>query len=156
MAYDQADFVVGFVRAFKALQETLTRDLAKYGVHPGQNLMLSALAEEDGLTPGELSGRLGITGPTVVKAAQRMEASGLVSRRRDDKDGRLVRIYLTERGRSVVGPIEDDIRAIGERATAALTAEQRQTLLTGLAQVFESLQPEAGVASTSPAGQPGP
>ena len=141
-SHDPADFVMSFVKTFKALQETLTRELARYGVHPGQNLMLSALAGEDGQTPGELSGRLGNTGPTEVKAAQRMEAAGLVARRRDDKDGRLVRIYLTERGRSVVQPIEDDIRAIGERAIAALTPEQRGTLLAALATIFEALQTE--------------
>lgn len=137
---DQADFVVSFVKAFKALQDTLTTTLAKYGVHPGQNMMLSALADQDGRTPRELSERLGITGPTVVKAAQRMEAAGLVARRRDDKDGRLVRIYLTERGRSVVQPIQDDLRAIGERATAALTPEQRHTLLAALDTVVENLR----------------
>ena len=139
-SHDPADFVMSFVKTFKALQETLTRELARYGVHPGQNLMLSALAGEDGQTPGELSGRLGITGPTVVKAAQRMEAAGLVARRRDDKDGRLVRIYLTERGRSVVQPIEDDIRAIGQRATTGLTPEQRQTLMAALAKILDNLQ----------------
>ena len=139
---DRGDFVLSFVKTFKALQETVTRTLAPYGVHPGQNMMLSALADQDGRTPGELSERLGITGPTVVKAAQRMEAAGLVARRRDDKDGRLVRIYLTQRGRSVVRPIEDDLRAIGERATVALTAEQRHTLLAALDTVFHTLQAE--------------
>ena len=140
--HDPADFVVSFVKTFKALQDALTRALAEYGVHPGQNMMLSALADQDGRTPGELAGRLGITGPTVVKAAQRMEAAGLVARRRDDIDGRLVRIYLNERGRSVVQPIEDNIRAIGERTTAALTPEQRGTLLTALTTIFETLQAE--------------
>jgi MarR family transcriptional regulator, organic hydroperoxide resistance regulator len=139
---DQADFVVSFVKTFKALQDTLARTLAAYGVHPGQNMMLSALAAQDGRTPGELSEQLGITGPTVVKAAQRMEAAGLVARRRDDKDGRLVRIYLTPRGRSVVQPIEDDLRAIGERATAALTPEQRRILLAALDTVFQTLEAE--------------
>jgi MarR family transcriptional regulator, organic hydroperoxide resistance regulator len=139
---DPADFVLSFVKTFKALQDTLTRTLAAYGVHPGQNMMLSALADRDGRTPGELSEQLGITGPTVVKAAQRMEAAGLVARRRDDKDGRLVRIYLTPRGRSVVRPVEDDIRAIGERATASLTTEQRRTLLAALDTVFQTLQAE--------------
>jgi len=137
---DQEDFVLSFVRTFKALQEALTAALAEYGVHPGQNMMLSALRDNDGRTPGELAGRLGITGPTVVKAAQRMEASGLVTRRRDDKDGRLVRIYLTDRGRSVVQPIEDDIRAIGQRATTGLTPEQRQTLMAALAKILDNLQ----------------
>ncbi len=155
-SHDQADFVLSFVKTFKALQEALTRDLAKYGVHPGQNMMLSALAGDDGQTPGELSERLGITGPTAVKAAQRMEAAGLVDRRRDDKDGRLVRIYLTERGRSVVRPIEDDIRAIGERATAALTTEQRDDLLAALAKVLSSLQEESRVAGRREAGQSRP
>jgi MarR family transcriptional regulator, organic hydroperoxide resistance regulator len=78
----------------------------------------------------------------VVKAAQRMETAGLVTRRRDDKDGRLVRIYRTERGRSVVQPMEDDIRAIGERATAALTPEQRHALLAALATVYDTLHEE--------------
>jgi DNA-binding MarR family transcriptional regulator len=141
---DQADFVMSFVKTFKALQDTLTTTLAKYGVHPGQNVMLCALAEQDGRTPGELSERLGITGPTVVKAAQRMEAAGLVVRRRDDKDGRLVRIYLTQRGRSVVQPIQDDLRAIGERATSALTPEQRHALLPALDTVFRTLQADQG------------
>jgi len=100
---DRGDFVLSFVKTFKALQETVTRTLAPYGVHPGQNMMLSALADQDGRTPGELSERLGITGPTVVKAAQRMEAAGLV---------------------------------------AALTAEQRHTLLAALDTVFHTLQAE--------------
>jgi hypothetical protein len=59
-----------------------------------------------------------------------------------DGNGRLVRIYLTERGRSVVQPMEDDIRAIGERATASLTPKQRRNLLAALAMVFDALQTE--------------
>jgi hypothetical protein len=37
-------------------------------------------------------------------------------------------------------PIEDEIRAIGERATAPLTPEQRHTPLAALATIVESLQ----------------
>jgi DNA-binding MarR family transcriptional regulator len=44
--------------------------------------------------------------PTVVKSATRMEATGLVGRRRDETDRRLVRQFLTERGRSVQADIE--------------------------------------------------
>jgi hypothetical protein len=42
----------------------------------------------------------------------------------------------------VVQPIEDGIRALGERATAALTPELRGTLLAALATIFEALQTE--------------
>jgi DNA-binding MarR family transcriptional regulator len=46
-----------------------------------------------------------VTGPTAVKMDQRMEAKGQVERRRDDRDGRLVRVYLIKKGRSLQGPV---------------------------------------------------
>jgi DNA-binding MarR family transcriptional regulator len=44
--------------------------------------------------------------------AQRMEAKGLVERRRDEPDGRLVRVYLTDRGRKVQGPVAKDVERV--------------------------------------------
>jgi MarR family transcriptional regulator, organic hydroperoxide resistance regulator len=101
---------------------------------------MEALAEEDGLTPGEVAHRLGVTTPTIVKMATRMTATGLIERRRDARDARLVRLYLTDQGRSLLGPIEEERRRLQERATANLTAAERRHLDSALAKIIENLE----------------
>jgi hypothetical protein len=42
--------------------------LAEHGLHPGQDLLLSALLREDGIAQTVLAARLGIEAPTVSRA----------------------------------------------------------------------------------------
>jgi DNA-binding MarR family transcriptional regulator len=71
-----------FTRAGKLMRAAADEAMSEHGVRVGQNLLLEVLWEDDGLTPGELAARLRVTTPTVVNAATRMEAAGLVTRRR--------------------------------------------------------------------------
>jgi MarR family transcriptional regulator for hemolysin len=113
--------------------------MSRHGVRVGQNLLLEVLWETDGLTPGELADHVHVATPTVVKSATRMEASGLLSRRRDPDDARLVRLYLTDRGRSVRHAIEAERDALERRATAMLTAQERQHLLSALTKIIDAM-----------------
>src|ERR1700754_4781224 len=101
---------------------TATDDAMRpHGVRIGQNLVLEVLWQDDGLTPGELATRMGVTTPTVVNTADRMAAAGLLARRPDPRDGRLVRLYLTAKGRAAQEPIEDARRRLAEQALGTLT-----------------------------------
>ena len=133
------EFLALFTRASKLLRGAADEAMSRHGVRVGQNLLLEVLWETDGLTPGELAVRLGVATPTVVKSATRMEATGLLSRRRDSDDARLVRLYLTDRGRSVRTAIELERDALERRATATLTAEERRHLLSALAKIVAAL-----------------
>jgi DNA-binding MarR family transcriptional regulator len=66
-----------------------------------------------------------VTGPTAVKMDQRMEAKGQVERRRDDRDGRLVRVNLIKKGRSLQGPVKKEVHAVAMSATAGLGGRDR-------------------------------
>ena len=101
--------------------------------------VLEVLCVTDGLTPGELADRLHVSTPTVVKSATRMEATGLVARRRHDSDRRLVRLYLTERGRSVQTDIEAARQDLERRATATLTDAERRHLFSALKKIIVAL-----------------
>ena len=135
-----SEFVTLFTRASKLMRGAADEAYSRHGVRLGQNLVLAALADEDGLTPGELAERLQVTTPTIVKMATRMEAAGLLSRRRDPKDARLARLYLTDRGRAVHGPVEEERLRLQERAIAGLTEAQRRELEVALAQVIRNLE----------------
>ncbi len=81
-------------RAYKALLDPL-------GLTYPQYLVLLALWERDDLAVGGLGARLHLDSGTLTPLLKRMEAAGLVGRRRDPSDERVVRVSLTEAGRAL-------------------------------------------------------
>ncbi len=143
------EFISLFTRASKLMRGAADEAMSRHGVRVGQNLVLEVLWETDGLTPGELASRLRVATPTVVKSANRMAAAGLVARRRDPADARLVRLYLTERALLVRGAIERERDELERRATATLTAAEHRHLLSALTKII------AEFAGAGPAEEPG-
>jgi DNA-binding MarR family transcriptional regulator len=134
-----SDLLYLFVRAHKLVHAAADEAMSRHGVRVGQNRVLAALWESDGQTPGELAARVHLTTPTVVNTATRMEEAGLLTRVRDPEDGRLVRLYLTERGRDAREPVEEERRRLVEHATATLTDEERRHLRSSLEKIIERL-----------------
>lgn len=122
-------------KILRALADTA---LQRHGLHLGQDHLLALLWERDGRTPGELASALQVTAPTVVKMATRMASAGLLTRRREDKDNRLVRLWLTERGRALQQPVEAERKWIETSVTATLTPLELQQLLSALDKVRRS------------------
>lgn len=81
-----------FTRFYKPL-------LAPLGLTYPQYLVLVALWETDGLALGSIGARLGLDSGTLTPLVRRMETAGLVTRRRDATDERVVRVGLTAKGR---------------------------------------------------------
>jgi MarR family transcriptional regulator, organic hydroperoxide resistance regulator len=86
------------LQAVKATRASISPALAANGLHPGQDLLLSALWGEDGITQSDLVERLGIRSPTVSKALTRLERAGYVRREIDANRSR--RVFLTPAGRA--------------------------------------------------------
>lgn len=122
----------------KALRGVVETAMRRHGLYAGQDLVLALLWERDGRTPGELATALHVTTPTVVKAANRMTAAGLLTRRRDERDNRLVGLWLTDAGRALQEPIEAERRDIEEKVTAGLTEAERKQLISALSRVQRS------------------
>jgi DNA-binding MarR family transcriptional regulator len=122
-------------RTNKAVRALADAAMRRHGLHEGQNVLLSVLWATDGATPGEIAAKLRVTTPTVVKMATRMAATGLLTRRRDDKDNRLVRLWLTDAGRALQEPVEAERQEIEEKVLAGLTGAERKHLITALAKV---------------------
>ena len=122
-------------KALRAVTETAMR---RHGLYAGQDLLLALLWERDGRTPGEIAATLHVTTPTVVKAATRMSDAGLLTRRRDERDNRLVGLWLTDAGRALQLPVEAERRHIEEAVTADLTDAERELLMSALARIQRS------------------
>ena len=133
------DVIRLLTRAQKLLRAAADEAMSAHGVRIGQNLVLEVLWERDGLSPGELAARLQVATPTVVNTATRMVKDGLIDRRPDPGDRRLVRLYLTEKGRSAQAPIEEARARLAAHALATLTAEERDTLATALQKIVDQM-----------------
>jgi len=156
-AREVGELLTLWTRASKLTRVAADQTMGRYGVRVGQNLVLEVLWADDGLTPGELAERLHLATPTVVKSATRMEAAGLVERRPHERDARLVRLWLTERGRAVRVDVERARDELERRVTAPLTAEERLHLRSALAKIvaeFADLAPEPDPADLAPEVDP--
>jgi DNA-binding MarR family transcriptional regulator len=100
-----AQLIFSLGRAYYAYVGLLELLLAETGlgghVRPGMGPILFALFEEDGHSIKDLAARVQLSGSTMTGLLTRMERGGLVERRRDDHDGRVVRVRITPLGRSL-------------------------------------------------------
>jgi DNA-binding MarR family transcriptional regulator len=89
------ELLAQFAQAYRGLSDALMDQIA---LHRSQAMVLCKLFVQDGMTQSEIAQQLSVQGATMTDMLQRMEESGLVSRRRDLDDNRLVRVYLTAAG----------------------------------------------------------
>jgi len=87
------------------LREPLEAEFAKGEVTGPQRIVMQALVQSDGLSLKQLSAEVSLAHSTVSGIIDRLQAKGMVDRRRDDVDGRAtiitasaeVREFLTNR-----------------------------------------------------------
>lgn len=82
------DLASVLVQAARSMRTVLSRNLVASGLYAGQDGVMLALAETDGLTAGALAGKLGVKAPTMTRTIGRMEAQGFLERRPDRDDAR--------------------------------------------------------------------
>lgn len=138
--YTLADISPALTQAARSMRTVLTRNLAASGLYAGQDGVILALAEEDGLPAGTLAHKLGVKAPTMTRTIGRMEAQGFLERRADSDDARLTKVYLTETGRNTVTQITESAAFCDERATRGFSEKDVRSLVRLLRAIDGNLQ----------------
>lgn len=126
-------------RACRAHRVSVGAALAPLGLHVGQEMFLLELWREDGLKVGDLAARLRVEPPTVTRMLRRLENCGLVERRKDPDDARGIRVYLTEKGRALEGPVTGCWEEVEARTFGGMSDEEKRALRGLLARIRENL-----------------
>jgi MarR family transcriptional regulator, organic hydroperoxide resistance regulator len=76
----------------------------------------------------DLAAAVGISRPTSTGVVTTLERRGFVRRRKNAKDGRMVRVSLTERGRKKIGELFPRFNAEESVVTSDLTPEEQDSI----------------------------
>ncbi len=110
------------------------------GLRIGQFTALRVLWEQDGLTPRELSERLGVEMPTVTNTVGRMVRNALVERRPHPTDARSVVIFLTPKGVAMEERVASVVAEASERALRGFSAAESEALVEALEHMYANLR----------------
>ncbi len=102
-------------RASRAMTRAYMPLLEPLGLTYSQYIVLLVLWEEDGVPVKRIGERLALDSATLTPLLKRLEAQGLLERRRDATDERIVRIQLTRKGRALEARARDVPRQLACR-----------------------------------------
>ena len=111
--------------------------LRPHGLDVAEWRILATLSDGDGLLVGELAASVLFQQPTLTKMVDRMEAEGLVERRRSDSDRRKVRVFITAAGRRKVRRVLSAAKSHEAEVLGGYTAEESEALKTVLRTLIE-------------------
>ena len=102
--------------------------IAPYHLTPLHWGILSCLWREDGLTTQGIAMQLEQLGGTVTVGLDLMEKRRLVHRRRDERDRRISRVWLTRKGASLQEKVVPAVEAFVRRTFACLSENELNQL----------------------------
>jgi len=111
------------------------RLMQETGLTPSQLIFMQMLDDEREQTAGYVAGRMGITQATTTALLQKLEALGMIQRRKGEADRRQVWLSLTDAGRKVLAIAPDGVHARFQEEFAALEDWEQAMLIASLERV---------------------
>ncbi|MFD1957549.1 MarR family winged helix-turn-helix transcriptional regulator [Paenibacillus thailandensis] len=126
---------------FDKLSARMRRDysesLRELNLYVGQDNLLYRLWSGDGITQMQLSQHLNCEPPTITNMVKSLEQNGFIYRKRDEKDARVMRIYLTDKGKELEEPVRRIWQQHQDKLLKSISTEER-LLLRRLMKQMES------------------
>lgn len=133
-------------RLARHLEAARREAFASSGVESWEFDVLSALrrAGSEPLSAGALMHQTLVTSGTMTARIDKLVARELVTRTRDPRDGRAVRISLTDQGIAHVDTAMQRLLTSEEQLLAALAPTEREVLASMLRDLLHSFEPDQG------------
>jgi DNA-binding MarR family transcriptional regulator len=106
------DLAMGLRAAYLLMHRQTNSFLAPFGMTADQFVLLSLLAERDGITQQELTQRASSDPNTIRAMLVRMENNGFIIRDQHPTDGRARKVTLTYKGRKTYAMLSSKIKPL--------------------------------------------
>ena len=121
------------------IRRDYSETLRELNLYVGQDNLLSRLWLGDGVTQMQLCEHLNCEPPTVTNMVRSLEQNGFITRKRDEQDARVMRIFLTDKGKQLEKPIETKWRQQQEKILRSISPDERLLLRQLLKQMETNL-----------------
>ncbi|EAU43302.1 hypothetical protein FP2506_10671 [Fulvimarina pelagi HTCC2506] len=139
MAQGKKDVMAQLARTSRAMRAASGQELGALGLHPGQDTVLTAISENEGITLKDLAILLSVRPPTVTKTIARLSAQGFVEKRLASSDTRQSCAFLTVEGRMAAKKLKSLRKQLRRTALRGLSEKQQKTFLKLLKRVETNL-----------------
>ena len=85
---------------------------------------------------------LNVTAPSITSAIQKMEKAGFIKRQPDEKDQRIMRLYLDEKGKACIEHVKEVAMQMDEIMFRGISQEEKLLLRRIMIQIFDNLKEE--------------
>lgn len=113
--------------------------MATHGATFPEFLILYVVAGTPGCSQADLATQVGVERPTMSHHLERLEAAGLVDRRRDEHDRRIVRVHPTPAGRRRLARLDAAVEAMEAELAGLLSERERTTLARALDKIARAV-----------------
>ncbi len=110
-----------------------------YVITPPQWGALSLLIVQDGMTIGTMSQKRGVDAPTVTGIITRLEQNGLLERRHNREDRRVVKIYLTDEGRDISTTMVTKVEQFNQSMIRGFSKDELEHFMEQLQQIISNV-----------------
>lgn len=97
----------------------------EFDLNRSQASVLFMLHQQDSMSQKELAAQLNITAPSITSLIQKMERTGYIIREPDQKDQRVMRLTLSEKGKSCIQAVKDVADRMERILFEGMTLEER-------------------------------
>jgi DNA-binding MarR family transcriptional regulator len=115
-------------KAYQKAFGNFKRRLQDYGLTPVQSLVLMTIAEEEGLSAGDIGKRLVLDNATLSGVLDRLAEGGWIIKATADDDKRLLQIYLTPKAKEMTRVIIKERDGLNEDILSPLKQEEKLLL----------------------------
>ncbi|RAX39347.1 MarR family winged helix-turn-helix transcriptional regulator [Rhizobium tropici] len=133
---------VAVARACQLMQQSLTRALAHLDIKPPHLDILVNLFRFEGISQQELARKLLVGRSNMSMLLPQMENRGLIERRGDKHDKRVLRLYLTEEGRRITEEAMTIQTALIDRTLSDAPIEQFEAIAVHMERIIGLLMQE--------------
>ena len=133
------DIRQSFDRISAQMRRNYGDSLRELNLYVGQENLLYRLWLGDGITQMQMSEHLKCEPPTVTNMVKSLEQNGFIYRKRDERDARIMRIFLTDKGKDLEKPVKEKWKYQQEKLLKSLLPEERLLIRRFLKQMESNL-----------------
>ena len=120
----------------------------EFDLNGSQASILFTLHRRDAMSQKKLASHLNVTPPSITSSIQKMEKDGYLTRHPDEADQRVLRLTLTEKGRTCVSKVVTVASQMEGLMFREMNPEEKLLFRRLLIQIYENLELEQSTERT--------